>query len=79
MICFRYDTHDAEGKGTDMEAITIGGLAAVAVGAYYAVSDALRESGWDRIFVRTGRRLSGGRCRTVPAQRGIKKVAGVYV
>jgi hypothetical protein len=64
-----------------MEAITIGGLAAVAVGGYFSVMDFMNDLGIRRrSVVKPGtRRLSiSRRCAVVP-QTGIKKMAGMHI
>lgn len=63
-----------------MEAITIGGIAVVAVGGYYAVIDFMNDLGIRRRCLRVeAKRLPGSRLNIVARQSGIKKMAGLHI
>jgi hypothetical protein len=63
-----------------MEAVTIAGLAVVAVGGYFSVQDFLNEAGITGRVKRFREKASlvSGRGNVAPQSR-IKKVAGMYV
>jgi hypothetical protein len=63
-----------------MEAITIAGLAAVAVGGYYTLVDVMNDLGLHRRTVQVEtKRLPVSRRYVVTSQTGIKKMAGMHV
>lgn len=63
-----------------MEAITIAGVAVVAVGGYYSLLDLLADLGIQARSARSDNRNSSlfGKC-VLSSQRRIKKVAGVNI
>jgi hypothetical protein len=63
-----------------MEAVTLAGIAVVVVGGYFSAVDFLQDIGMlaKKSQVKTREFSLSGRC-IIPAQRGVKKMAGVNV
>ena len=63
-----------------MEAITIGGLAVLAVGGYYSIIDFMHDLGIrGRRVETTAKKLPVSRSYVVSTQTGIKKMAGMHI
>jgi hypothetical protein len=63
-----------------MEAITVAGLAVLAVGGYYSVIDIMNDLGIGRSRAAAGaKQLPISRRYAVAPQTGIKKMAGMHV
>jgi DNA-binding transcriptional regulator GbsR (MarR family) len=63
-----------------MEAITIAGLAVLAVGGYYSIIDFTNDLGIGRNRVKAGvKKLPVSQLYIVTHQPGIKKMAGMHV
>ena len=63
-----------------MEAITIGGLAVLAVGGYYSLIDLINDMGLGAKRIEAGKKVSPvSRSYFSAPQTGIKKMAGMHI
>ncbi len=62
-----------------MEAITIAGIAALAFGGYHSICDALRDCGVTAAVKQRAEKSANSRGGAFVNQRGVQKMARLYV